>query len=95
MCLYRGPHGRKCAAGHLIKDKHYDPSIEGEGVGCSVTSGKLSNATQRLLKSGVRKHQLKFVQRLQGIHDFNAKPDRMKEVLENLAAERKLTVPKR
>lgn len=29
MCLYRSPDGRKCAAGHLIPDSEYYPSMEG------------------------------------------------------------------
>ena len=28
-CLYRGPGGRRCAAGVLIRDAAYDPSLEG------------------------------------------------------------------
>lgn len=32
-CLYRAPDGKKCAAGHLIKDESYDPSIENLGIG--------------------------------------------------------------
>lgn len=28
-CLYRGPNGRKCAAGHLIPDETYSKKMEG------------------------------------------------------------------
>lgn len=33
-CQYRGPNGRKCAAGHLLPDKRYDPYHEG---GCAAS----------------------------------------------------------
>lgn len=31
-CRYRGPDGTKCAAGHLIPDEMYSPSMESQGV---------------------------------------------------------------
>lgn len=31
-CLYRGPNGMKCAAGHLIPDEKYKPKIEGDPI---------------------------------------------------------------
>lgn len=31
-CLYRGPHGMKCAAGHLIPDENYRPGMEGDPI---------------------------------------------------------------
>ena len=31
-CLYRGPNGMKCAAGHLIPDEMYYPEMEGEHI---------------------------------------------------------------
>ena len=32
-CLYRGPNGTKCAAGCLIRDEEYHPSMEGMSIG--------------------------------------------------------------
>lgn len=29
ICVYRGPDGKKCAAGQLIRDDQYDPKFEG------------------------------------------------------------------
>tara|TARA_B100001146_G_scaffold152086_1_gene133687 strand:+ start:242 stop:553 length:312 start_codon:yes stop_codon:yes gene_type:complete len=29
QCLYRGPNGLKCAAGHLLSDEDYSPDMEG------------------------------------------------------------------
>lgn len=31
MCMYRGPNGRKCAAGHLIPDELYHEGLESIG----------------------------------------------------------------
>ena len=31
-CLYRGPEGRRCAAGWLIPDHLYNPNMEGKAV---------------------------------------------------------------
>lgn len=31
-CLYRGPNGMKCAAGHLIPDEKYKPKMEGDPI---------------------------------------------------------------
>lgn len=35
-CTYRGINGCKCAAGHLIPDKDYNPNMEGNSVSCSI-----------------------------------------------------------
>lgn len=32
FCRYRGPNGRKCAAGWRIPDEEYDPNMEGVNV---------------------------------------------------------------
>lgn len=32
ICLYRGPHGAKCAAGCLIPDSMYRDSMEGSSI---------------------------------------------------------------
>jgi hypothetical protein len=63
-CQYRGTDGRKCAAGWLIADEHYDSDMEG------------SNATtitvfEALVKSGVPKtqHAEQLISKMQDAHD--------------------------
>lgn len=34
-CLYRGPHGMKCAVGQMIPDDLYDPKMDDDGDTCS------------------------------------------------------------
>lgn len=31
-CLYRGPNGKSCAVGCLIKDEYYSAALEGKGI---------------------------------------------------------------
>lgn len=31
-CLYRGPNGSRCAAGHLLPDSEYNPNFEHNGA---------------------------------------------------------------
>jgi hypothetical protein len=58
-CLYRGPNGLKCAAGHLIPDELYNKKME--GVSCDHIQ-----VSEVLQKCG---HDHKFVKRLQWVHD--------------------------
>lgn len=59
ICLYRGPHGRKCAAGIFIPDELYDRGMEGG----SCMSLPVSTAT------GFSSDQSVFLRELQYIHD--------------------------
>lgn len=59
-CLYRGPRGLKCAAGHLIPDAFYDPDMEGRGVAKIPYFLDWSKEARQL------------VDRLQVIHDNHA-----------------------
>jgi hypothetical protein len=61
-CLYRGPNGNKCAAGCLIDDEHYNPSLENK----SALSADVEVA---LLSSGIPAGALSLVGSLQSIHD--------------------------
>lgn len=61
-CLYRGPHGRKCAAGLLILDKHYHRTLENQPV-------QREDVQQALIRSGVQPRQLGLVDTLQRVHD--------------------------
>jgi hypothetical protein len=40
-CLYRGPEGRKCVAGHCIPDDKYAPELEGRAADSDCLVGKL------------------------------------------------------
>lgn len=60
-CMYRGPNGRKCAAGHLIDDEHYSPEFEGAYAD--------EIAFPPLLTGGVAKDQLELIRELQKAHD--------------------------
>jgi hypothetical protein len=42
VCLYRGPNGRRCAAGHLIDDADYREEFEGSAYFQLVTAGLLA-----------------------------------------------------
>ena len=32
VCAYRSPSGRRCAIGHILPDKYYDPLLEGRNL---------------------------------------------------------------
>lgn len=58
-CLYRGPGGAKCAAGHLIPNKRYQASLEGQ-----------ISFEPRVWKAiGLPAEYRRIVQALQGSHD--------------------------
>jgi hypothetical protein len=61
-CLYRGPNGVKCAAGHLIPDDKYDPKMEG-------IDAHLGIVKTILVKED---YDIEFVRQLQVIHDTHA-----------------------
>jgi hypothetical protein len=41
QCVYRGPNGLKCAAGHFIADNEYKPMMEGKSVNRLAASNML------------------------------------------------------
>ena len=63
-CLYRGPHGRRCAVGHLLDDSIYQPNLEGCGVEGRVGA---------LLRE--RGHDDELLARMQEDHDTAAEHD--------------------
>ncbi len=67
-CKYRGPDNTKCAAGQLIPNSDYNPSFEGYSV---IPSNVNSSSPDALVSVyfGKRNFDLKFVKRLQTIHD--------------------------
>ena len=64
-CLYHGPSGLKCAAGHLIPDEEYNENFEGTPLldGLSEKPTIVGNIIRRL------GHDIHLVQKLQIIHD--------------------------
>jgi hypothetical protein len=60
-CMYRGPNGRKCAAGHLIPDEVYRPTME------TISFSGLDTPVYDAM--GVDDKDVLFVQRLQRAHD--------------------------
>ncbi len=70
MCLYRGPDGRKCAAGCLLPDDRYDPMMEGS----LVSTPRIASILQEL----VEPEAWSFFKTLQEQHDnaaFDARYD--------------------
>lgn len=61
-CMYRAPDGAQCAAGCLIADEHYSPSIEHLGARNTPVADVLE-------ASGVPKQSLRLVHCLQQVHD--------------------------
>jgi hypothetical protein len=81
-CLYRGPNGLKCAAGHLIPDDEYDEKME-DGLlngPDSVFNNSLVNSY--FLQKGVN---IDLLARLQSVHDNYW--DTREERFEHLAKE--------
>ena len=61
-CMYRGPNNTKCAAGHLIPDKLYDPDMENRNfLGVLI---KFPSTAEMFSKKDV-----KLICDLQWIHD--------------------------
>lgn len=82
-CAYRGPEGRKCAAGWCISDEDYSEDIEG----CSVRS----NDIQEL--PSVKIHDKDLLADLQHAHDSSSGPLIMQYRLAKVANTHNLTIP--
>lgn len=63
-CMYRGENGTKCAAGCLIPDDAYSPTLEGSGI--FQRNGEMSACGTILRELG---HDLHLVSELQNVHD--------------------------
>lgn len=68
-CMYRGPGGKVCAAGPLIPNKLYKPSIEGQGFGGVIRS--TDNNLPKDFTSKFSTETIHFVRSLQCAHDDN------------------------
>jgi hypothetical protein len=60
-CVYRGPHGRRCAAGHFIPDNLYTPSMENRNVN--------NESVQAALPKLFAEDSFNFIASLQRAHD--------------------------
>lgn len=85
QCLYRGPGGRKCAAGWLIPDRKYKPEMEASGIVTYVLDEGLYDF------DGL---DGRFLLTLQRAHDNGLSPRSMKQRLAEFATEFGLTVPR-
>jgi len=64
QCLYRGPDGKKCAAGLLIPDELYNPKMEGAVASTTLTPDLLPE------------HMTMYdIDRIQAIHDNSSVSD--------------------
>lgn len=61
-CMYRGPNGLKCAAGHLIPDDKYNPEFEG----IAITEWDIGP----ILKE--QGYDIRLVEELQDAHDSSS-----------------------
>jgi hypothetical protein len=99
-CLYRGPNGRKCAAGQVLLDQYYNKDMEGViiGYGDFIDNG--------LISSGLSPNNINFLKLLQSVHDNSASNatysdqdkdkfflETFKNAMESLAQEYNLVVP--
>lgn len=101
-CLYRGPDGRKCAAGHLIPDEDYRTEFEGKSCHPipipfqQIRNAKISKEIAAVLEK--HGYSPRAVYKLQCIHDKGvSEPDQVKYfeeskqlVLDKLAQGQKL-----
>lgn len=66
-CLYRGPHGTKCAVGHVIADEHYSVELESKDVNHHLVLQALARSMGQERVTGAQKQLLR---ELQVCHDF-------------------------
>lgn len=81
FCAYRGDEGRKCAAGHLIRDGRYLPSMEGRNISAllgydkPISASGFGDILLEPLSDFIRENpsQLgdfrRFVRSMQSLHD--------------------------
>jgi hypothetical protein len=85
-CLYRGPHGLRCAIGHCIPDDEWEhrnlERVNNEEIGGIVS-----------FSAGIADEDLDFAQGLQEAHDDGIHPSVMRHKLEAFAHQHGLTVP--
>lgn len=87
-CLYRGPNGRKCAVGWLIKDQFYRPELEALKVG----DVRMEEAL-RLSGVDLNPNTVCLLSDLQSAHDGVADLDKFIWSARKIAAKFGLTFP--
>lgn len=92
-CVYRGPAGLKCAAGHLIPNDEYYPYMEGVSFDKLIGLIGENFLPHSLIK--LCSADIEFVKRAQLVHDncFTNCPNELKKQLEHFAEEEDLTIP--
>lgn len=83
-CMYRGHGGRKCAAGLVIPDALYGPTMEGKSIDIVIDHTRGLGHFRRLIP---------ILRDLQVIHDENDNPEEMRAELERMARNLKLKIP--
>lgn len=85
-CMFRGPHGLKCAVGHLIQNGQYTKRMDDTGEvdeavmeACGVKPSNVMGA---------------FLRELQACHDDEENPAEMRQALIEFARYRRLSIPK-
>jgi hypothetical protein len=78
-CMYRGPNGLKCAAGHLIPDEIYEPAMEGNRIGYVVKKYKMLQDIDYFVDNEI----LNMITDLQIWHDISPiRLDSLKKIAE-------------
>lgn len=90
VCKYRGPRGLMCAAGCLIPDELYLPTLEGRAADGLNVANVLAQAGVLGPAGAERGQQLSLIRKLQVIHDSNL-PQDWPELLTDLAITKGLT----
>lgn len=95
-CLYRGPDGAKCAAGHLIPDDVFKESWEGSGIyyligrDLEFDLGFTSAKTEQFISKLQEAHDRAAANHLRDNEDFH---ESIEHSLRNFAMTYSLTLP--
>lgn len=89
-CVYRGPNGLKCGAGHLIPDELYKDEFDNEFEDSSIRNIVSHYGEEKVF--GDKIENINFIAQLQKIHD-NYRVSIWEEEFARLAQEFNLTVP--
>lgn len=92
VCMYRGPNGTKCAAGWLLPDDKYTPSMECKAVHTPIFNYENTEITDAFISMGYGASELMLLRSLQTVHD-SYPVDRWESKFEDTAHEYELTMP--
>lgn len=91
-CLYRAPHGCKCAAGWLIPDEKYDLMMEGYLITGIPKYATRDEPVASML--GIDPHDIDFLEELQDCHDHAETMMRWENRMHGIAIEHDLKYQK-